>query len=332
MREYRAWFSFYNEEWGNFDDAAYTVQADNPFDARKEGWLKWNQYIDSKFQSCVKLYAVTWKPNLLDAGDYFYACAADIKQAAGHIENVEIPNNRLEKGDKAPYYEMQKQYNLGALHTVDSIAKELYADSIRHRYGEIDHIEYLVRDEQGLRSNLRNLAHDFWQAAEPADIDDYIREMVDERFKTAGYTLNDMAYISGSDAFDALKRQIPVWLLSSTNRREEIKTVDELQGHMSQDRAVGIEKEHRRLLDYMKKHPQRGDGLFNHAELKKILFLSLIAGKDEKTSPNDLKTLQSILYKLDKACFTPVPQCENARDCIFANNMGDAAAEDEAEP
>jgi len=127
MREYRAWFSFYSEEWGNFDDVAYTVQADNPFDAREKAWPIWNQYIDSKFQSCVKLYAVTWNPDPLNAGDYFYSQAADIKQAVGHIENVDIPNDRIGSRDKTSYNNMQKHYYLGALQTVDDIAQDLYA-------------------------------------------------------------------------------------------------------------------------------------------------------------------------------------------------------------
>ena len=204
--------------------------------------------------------------------------------------------------------------------------------SIRNRYGDIERIEYQVRDEQELRSNLRNLAKDFWQAAEPADIDDYVRKMVDEQFKTAGYTLTDMAYISESDAFDAIKRQIPVWLLSSNNSKNEIKTADELQKHISQDAVFGIGKEDRRLLDYMKTHPDMGDGLFNRDELKKIMFLSIIAGKDEKTSPNDLKTLQSILYKLDKACFSPIHKQENTQNHMLVSDMEDTAAEDDIEP
>jgi len=207
-----------------------------------------------------------------------------------------------------------------------------HRESIRHRFGEIDHIEYQVRDEQELRSNLRNLARDFWQAATPADIDSYIRKMVDEQFKAAGYTLNDMAYISESDAFDAIKRQIPVWLLSSNNSKNEIKTADELQKHISQDAVFGIGKEDRRLLDYMKTHPDMGDGLFNRDELKKIMFLSIIAGKDEKTSPRDLKTLQSILYKLDKACFSPMQKQENTQNHTLVSDMEDTAAEDDIEP
>lgn len=128
MREYRAHFSFYSEEQGNFDDFAYRVQAETPFAARIKGWEAWDQDDDSKFRSCVTLYAVTWNPNPLDAGDYFYSHAADIKQAVGHIDNVDFPNDKLEKYGKRDYYERQKQYYLGALQTLDDVAKDLYAD------------------------------------------------------------------------------------------------------------------------------------------------------------------------------------------------------------
>lgn len=127
MRSYRAHFSFYSEEWGNFDDMVYTIQAESPFDARVKAWQAWDEDHDAKFRSCVKLYAVTWKPNALDAGDYFYSHAADIKQAIGHIENVDLPNDRIEKQDRAQYYEGQKHYDLGSLRTIDAIAQDLYA-------------------------------------------------------------------------------------------------------------------------------------------------------------------------------------------------------------
>jgi hypothetical protein len=205
-------------------------------------------------------------------------------------------------------------------------------NSIQNRYGEMGHIEYQVKNEQELRSNLKNLARDFWQAAEPADIDEYIKNMADERFKSIGYTSKDMAYLSERDAFFALKRNIPVWLLSENNGREEIKTADDIQHHISRDGVFGIEKEHRHLLDYLKTHPGIEDGLFNHEELRKIMFLSIMAGKDKNTSPNDLRTLKSILYKLDKACFSPAQEYENEQNHTLVSDMVNTAAEDEFEP
>lgn len=127
MRSYRAHFSYYSEEWGNFDDMAYTVQAESPYEAREKAWQAWDEDEDTKFRSCVKLYAVTWNPNPLDAGDYFYSHAADIKQAVGHIEHVDIPNDRIEKHDRAEYYEREKHYYLGSLRTLDAVAQDLYA-------------------------------------------------------------------------------------------------------------------------------------------------------------------------------------------------------------
>ncbi len=127
MRDYYAHFSFYSEEWGNFDDITYKVQAYSPFAARKKAWLEWDRDDESKLRSCVKLYAVTWEPNLLDAGDYFYAHAADIKQAMGRVENVDIPNSRIEKSHRPSYLDGEKRYCWGALQTLDRIAKDLYA-------------------------------------------------------------------------------------------------------------------------------------------------------------------------------------------------------------
>ena len=38
MREYDVHFSFYDEQWGNFDDVSYKVMAETPFEAREKAW------------------------------------------------------------------------------------------------------------------------------------------------------------------------------------------------------------------------------------------------------------------------------------------------------
>ena len=38
MREFDVYFSFYDEQWGNFDDVSYKVMAETPFEAREKAW------------------------------------------------------------------------------------------------------------------------------------------------------------------------------------------------------------------------------------------------------------------------------------------------------
>lgn len=128
MREYHVHFSFYSEDYGNFDDISYRVMAQNPFEARELAWPLCDQDSDTPLRSNIKQFAVTWEPNLLDAADYFNSHAADIKQSLGRLMNVEIPNDRIDGGSRSQRLEVERCSNLSALYTLDTVAKDLYAD------------------------------------------------------------------------------------------------------------------------------------------------------------------------------------------------------------
>lgn len=128
MREFNVHFSFYSEEWGNFDDISYPIMAETPFEAREKAWNICDQDADTPLRSNIKQFAVTWNPNRLDAGDYFYSHAADIKHDMGHLLNVDIPNDQITGNDRQHQLEGERRSNLGALWTLDSVAKDLYAD------------------------------------------------------------------------------------------------------------------------------------------------------------------------------------------------------------
>lgn len=128
MREFNVYFSFYSEEWGNFDDTRYLVTAENPFEAREKAWDLCDRDSDTPLRSNIKQFAVTWEPNLLDTGDYFYSHAAGIKQCLGRLMNVEIPNDRIAGGEKNHQLEAERCSDLSSLWTLDAVAKDLYKD------------------------------------------------------------------------------------------------------------------------------------------------------------------------------------------------------------
>jgi len=128
MRDYYVHFSYYSEEWGNFDDISYPVTAETSFEAREKAWLICDQDSDTLFRKNIRQFAVTWKPNLLDAGDYFYSHAADIKQALGRLMNVAIPNDRIANNERQHQLDTERCSHLSALYTLDDVAKDLYAD------------------------------------------------------------------------------------------------------------------------------------------------------------------------------------------------------------
>jgi len=128
MREYDVHFSFYDEQWGNFDDVSYKVMAETPFEAREKAWPVCDQDGETLFRSNIKQYAVTWTPNLLDAGDYFYAQAALVKESMGRINNVQIPNARISNPEYEQSLKAEHHFDLGSLRAIDFMAKDLYAD------------------------------------------------------------------------------------------------------------------------------------------------------------------------------------------------------------
>lgn len=127
MREFNVHFSFYSEERGNFDVISYPIMAETSFEAREKAWSICDQDADTPLRSNIKQFAVTWSPNQLDAGDYFYSHAADIKHDMGRLLNVDIPNDQITGSDRQHQLEGERRSNLGALWTLDTIAKDLYA-------------------------------------------------------------------------------------------------------------------------------------------------------------------------------------------------------------
>lgn len=128
MREFDVHFSFYDEQYGNFDDTSYKVMAETPFEAREKAWPLCDQDEDTLFRRNIRQYAVTWTPNLLDAGDYFYAQAASVKQSMGHINNVQIPNADISDPQRVQSLKTEHHFNFGSLYAIDFMAKDLYAD------------------------------------------------------------------------------------------------------------------------------------------------------------------------------------------------------------
>lgn len=128
MREFDVHFSFYDEQYGNFEDMSYKVMAETPFEAREKAWPVCDQDSDTLFRSNIKQFAVTWTPNLMDAGDYFYAQAASVKQSIAQINNVQIPNARISDPQREQSLKAEQQFYFGSLHTIDYMAKDLYAD------------------------------------------------------------------------------------------------------------------------------------------------------------------------------------------------------------
>ncbi|MDR2889703.1 MAG: hypothetical protein LBV33_07685 [Lachnospiraceae bacterium] len=128
MRDFKVHFSFYSEEYGNFDEIHYTVSAADMFEAREKGWIMCDEDPETIYRSAIQVMAVTWEPNRLDVGDYFYAKASDLKCAAAYEKNVTKPNAQIDASKTAKQVDFTGSDHYYAVSVLDQVAKDLYGD------------------------------------------------------------------------------------------------------------------------------------------------------------------------------------------------------------
>ncbi len=100
MTDYKVHFSFYSEEYGNFDEAIIEVKAEDIFEARHKAWLLSEDNDNLKFASDLKLCGITWESSPMNMSDYFNAEAAYIKYYQSKIENIDIPNAKIQSSER----------------------------------------------------------------------------------------------------------------------------------------------------------------------------------------------------------------------------------------
>ena len=121
MKSYSVYFSYYSEQYGEFQETHIPVQAENQFEARRLAWGLSESRDDLKFASNIKLSGIVWGGSPLELQDYFNAEASFEKYRLRNIENVEIPNAKI--GVKpTERYEREKMEHYGSLHTISRTA------------------------------------------------------------------------------------------------------------------------------------------------------------------------------------------------------------------
>lgn len=186
--------------------------------------------------------------------------------------------------------------------------------SIGQRYGEIETLCYQVADEQRLQDVLCKARQRRILNTTAGNLDEYIAAMVKERFHNYGYTHDDMVFTTPADVFDALKHKVSVYMLSKDNIKEHVISTDEISYHLLHKGIFGMSPEDKRLLEYLLALPDSKTELFNQTELQQIYTLAITAGQLGDMDKAALKTIETIVYKLDKALPAPLEVAENVRE------------------
>ena len=172
--------------------------------------------------------------------------------------------------------------------------------SIGQRYGEIETLRYEVGDEHRLQDILCKAKQIRIMNTVAGNLDEYIDKMVKERFHSYGYTRDDMVFTTPRDVFNALEHNVPVYMLSRDNIKEPVTSTDEISYHIFHKGIFGMTSGDKRLLEYLLALPENRVELFNSTELNQIYTLALVSGQTADLDKATLKTVETIVYKLDR--------------------------------
>jgi hypothetical protein len=172
--------------------------------------------------------------------------------------------------------------------------------SISNRYGTLCEIKYLVPNEQYLMDVIYNAKEAYFAHAEPAEIDNYIQDMVREHFHGRGYTADDMAYVVPDDIYNALKHGVPAYGLYPGNITQQITTKKDAQDFIRDNILLGIKHDDKKLLNYLVEHPSASHELFSRSELDYIYKTALSTGISDVEDISEIGIAESIVYKLGK--------------------------------
>jgi len=118
-------FSYYSEEYGQFDGIKYAVEAGDQFEARQKAWERLENDESMQYASCIKQSGVTWEASPLNIQEYFTMMAAFAKYGIQETKNIDIPNAVIYQDD-------------------DRIRQA--RDALSHCWGNLDAISIIAKD------------------------------------------------------------------------------------------------------------------------------------------------------------------------------------------
>jgi len=193
--------------------------------------------------------------------------------------------------------------------TIRTIDVAEYNDRFRslvNRYGEVSNVKYnlSVEDDTQLSKILTASRERREAEATPANLGDYIREIVRERFHEYGYKRDDMVFTTPDDAVAALKHHIPVHILYPNNTSDRATTTVEIDKSLFAGFMFGMSATDKRLLNFYQAGNTLADLPFSHRELSTIFHMALDRGKENIEDEQQRKAVDGIIQVLDTILFS----------------------------
>ena len=178
--------------------------------------------------------------------------------------------------------------------------------AIIDRYGEAKGVNFnLNRGDDAL---LDKYLAESWKRREteavPANVGEFIREMVKERFHGYGYTKGDMVFTTPEQATAAIKHHIPVHVLSPDNTSDKATTTVDVNNALYGGSIFGMSGSDKKLLNFYMAGNTLADLPFSHAELSTIFQMALDRGKENIGDDTQRKAVDNIIGVLDTLLFS----------------------------
>lgn len=283
------WMSRNSGTW-LFDERAVHIK-------NTEAYNTWQYYTDTQYYG-VKAFAVEVKEN--EGG----RPVGDIYKLHYNKDRERIARNSFVARTVDITFK-PTAWHERATRTFDVVEYHDNIRSITGRYGEMESVSFNLNAEDDAR--LAEVLADFKRLCEKeatyANINAYVREMVQERFHDYGYKQNDMVFTTVEDACGALKHYIPVHILYPDGTSEPAKDKKQIDDALYAGRMFGMSERDKQLLNFFKAGNTLANLPFSHDELKTIFFMAIDMGKEHIEDKQKKEDIDNIIRVLDTALF-----------------------------
>lgn len=195
-----------------------------------------------------------------------------------------------------------------SVRTFDIVEYNENLSAIINRYGAIDNTEYKVPDENALMHMVDETRRYCFEKGRLNNIDCYIDDIVERRFRNYGYTKGGMTFTTPKDADNALRYGLPVFALHCDNTETLITQHKEIADHVYAYGYFGMSKETKSFLGYLTA-VQPDKAPFTKDELDLLYRSVVFAGEgNEALTAGELKHMESLMFKLDTILNRPGEQ------------------------
>jgi hypothetical protein len=177
--------------------------------------------------------------------------------------------------------------------------------AIINRYGQVESVKHVINDEDDaqLTEILGGFKRQYHKETTPANINDFVRDMVKARFHEYGYTQDDMVFTTPDEAHAAAKYKIPVYVLHSNNTAVLALNTKEVDDAVYDGHIFGMDAQSKQALNFFMAGNTLVNLPFTRDELKTVFQMALDKGKENIADKEERENIDKLIRVLDATLF-----------------------------